>query len=891
MKAALSTRPASDLNAQYAALQQSNTQNTTNAGPASGQTTYTQIAIFEGAMLDARVSVTYFAMMGLFVYLLARVRVQAPKLTLVAIFGTIVADVYVTTAPLIPTFSGTLPKTFLVPVGIATGVGVLCNVVIFPQSTSNIVLEEMDEVFVQMRTFGRALGVYLGDPDKRFEIRKLIKLRDELLASYNSIDTSSKFLPMDFSYGRWSPSDIIALQKPFREVFVAFGELLQVPMAREQARIRTEVLGKFTNEEIVGVGEKGKEGSKVATHQIARTLGVWEHMKHPDSEGLMQESYATLSTSIGILLPAWRNASEYISRSLIGSARVDKRSPGDLLKDLEVAQVDFEREASKRLIDLHEHLLDGHGNVIAYESGHGAPLLGLMTGLLYVERLGNCSKATHALLEQMAATEETRQKSRLWLPKGLMNLFSWALSKDDAPSTVQNLQRTTTSTSKQKRSKKHSRSKKKDKKKDDPNTAAARLQEIRKPTGRRRHKSSALLLAVITWFTNDAGLHALRTLVLTIALALPAVLTSSAGFYYREKGLWALIMAQLGLMPFSSDFIAGLITRVLGTIIGGVVGLACWYIGSGSGPGNAYGLAAVMAVVIVATMYWRLFAPPEQMQASIMTAATAYLVVAYSWVDTHIPSYGNPGVGYTVFWRRLLLVLVGFGAGVVVTFFPRPPSGNRHYRHELAQQLGSIKDRYALFVSTWRSPPEDLAATVEKEALESEELLTEMAGPIKLTKFEFSSSNIDTKTLSYVCHFCTTLNVSITQLVLYSQRLSSEQRAKFMHDTRAVDEEMAVDIMAVLTLLQNALEAGTALPAVLPTPLVRHVLLREPEARHGVTKVEVMQALATQGTRHWISALNAYMRLLSAVDDLAVVLKQAVGEQNKVDLSVFSQSV
>lgn len=315
----------------------------------------------------------------------------------------------------------------------------------------------------------------------------------------------------------------------------------------------------------------------------------------------------------------------------------------------------------------------------------------------------------------------------------------------------------------------------------------------------------------------------------------------------------------------------------------------CWYIGSGSGsgPGNAYGLAAVMAVVIVVIMWWRLFTPPEQMPASIMTGATIYLVIVYSWIDTHIPSYGSPGVGYNVFWRRLLLVLIGFGASTIVTFFPRPPSGNRHYRHLLSDQLATVKDRYALFVSTWRSPPEDLASVVEKEALECEELLTSMAQPIKLTKFEFSTSNIDTRTLTYTCHLCTILNVSITQLVLYSQRLQPEQRAKFMRDTRASDESLVVDLMSVLTLLQQSLEAGTPLPAVLPTPLIGRALLWHQETRHDRDKDQVIQELASQDGRHWVSAMNAYIRLLGAVDDLVMAVKWSVGEQNPVDLTIF----
>lgn len=66
-KAALAARPAADLAARYALLQQQ-AQNTTNIGAATGQTAYTQIQIFEGFMLDTRVTAVYFCMLAVFIY-------------------------------------------------------------------------------------------------------------------------------------------------------------------------------------------------------------------------------------------------------------------------------------------------------------------------------------------------------------------------------------------------------------------------------------------------------------------------------------------------------------------------------------------------------------------------------------------------------------------------------------------------------------------------------------------------------------------------------------------------------------------------------------------------------------------------------------------------------
>lgn len=74
MKAALAARPQHETNARLHQLQQQATRNATNVGQLSGQTTYAQILIFEGFMLDARVTAVYFCMICLFMYFLVSIR-------------------------------------------------------------------------------------------------------------------------------------------------------------------------------------------------------------------------------------------------------------------------------------------------------------------------------------------------------------------------------------------------------------------------------------------------------------------------------------------------------------------------------------------------------------------------------------------------------------------------------------------------------------------------------------------------------------------------------------------------------------------------------------------------------------------------------------------------
>ncbi|KAK6065548.1 hypothetical protein SCUP234_12523 [Seiridium cupressi] len=897
MKAALATRPQSDLNSQYTALQQAVQQGIVQA---SGQTPALQVAIYNGYMLDTRVTITYFCMMGLFIYLVSRIRIAAPKLTLVGIFAMVVADIYLAVAPLIPSFQGTIPKVLILPTVIAVGVGLVCNLCIFPKSTSSIVLDTTSNVLSPMSGFFHALNLHFQQPSRRFDVKALEQLKAEITVAYKSVDSSINFLPMDFSYGRWSPADISALHQPLRQILVTFGALVQLPLSQENSRVKETAL--------LAVVEESLESTRstfrvpIAHHQIAKALAMRDHARNPETEKLVLETFGILSSCAPPVLEAWPVAIDVILEALKHQSdrKVGRTQEPfeEAINNLQKLGETFKTTAAQKLLEPHSHLFDENGNIVRSEDPDRlAPLLAFLIGLLYQERIINLSDALLEMLQQIRRIEEGRQHKRVWVPKGLSKLFSWTFSKDEVPSTVDgtyDLRRTATAASvhqtrNQKGPKKSESSTTKTSNTDDAKT---RLENMRTPHARQRSKASTILLGIVNWLSNDEGMHAARTLILTIALGVPAAITTSAGFYYREKGLWALIMSQMALVPYTSDFISSLLVRVIGTAAGGVFGLVCWYIGAGSGPGNAYGMAAIMAVAVVALMWWRLFAPPEQITAGIMMASTIYLVVSYSWIDTYNPTYGAPGVGYNVFWRRLLLVLIGFAASTIVMFLPRPPSGSRHYRELLSEQLRSVKERYALFASTWISPPSDLVEVCETEALLSQEILEASIQPITLLKFEFSSSTINTTALLKVCNICIDINSQITQLVLYTNRLTPHLQSRFMQVSGANDEKHIADLMAVLSLLQGSLETGRPLPAILPTPLLNRVSSKMSSDRgeketdeNEVEKLTARELLTAESGRHWASALGAYLALLTRTDELVLVLKKAVGEESGIDLA------
>jgi hypothetical protein len=119
-------------------------------------------------------------------------------------------------------------------------------------------------------------------------------------------------------------------------------------------------------------------------------------------------------------------------------------------------------------------------------------------------------------------------------------------------------------------------------------------------------------------------------------------------------------MAQLTLAVNSGDTIAAFLQRLQASFWGCLVGLVLWYISSGSGMGNRYGLGAVTAVAFVPLMSLRVLWGPGTPLVSILFTVSAGLVVGYSWINTSLFQATDVTYGWSTAWRRY--VWTGFQA-------------------------------------------------------------------------------------------------------------------------------------------------------------------------------------------------------------------------------------
>ncbi|CAG8947604.1 unnamed protein product [Penicillium salamii] len=886
MKAAQAARPAIETQARLQALGQTayTTANATGQSVAAVQ----QELVYSGWMLDARVTAVYYCLICLFIYMLSRLRAKNPKMILLQIFGIIIVDVTLTIGPLLPSFNGTIAKVLVEPAAIGIGLGLVSHFIFFPRSTSHVVLDQMQGLVCLLKGPLDATDTSLLKGED-LVLAELNAIKVKCIATYKAMEPAMGFLPLDFSVGWWGADDVKSMKQPIRQALMTSLSLLEVHIARIGGHAKLEKLHQLTvdrdsDTESQTTGKEKDRPREVGMRQLIESVNLVQALRSPEHESLRSETIDALRQSSKDILPACQQATELIAEC-IGTVnkrwfgRASKEHLNELcertqsaLQNLQSLREAFATETTERLISTHAEIFDEKGKLKALDESSVHRVRGITIGMIFEEQVLGVADGWERVLGQLVNLLKERQKIRLWLPKGLRYAVNWVRRKNalaPVPAASEPMV--------------------------DPDVAEAQSkaaqQHLRISRGYRVNRRSGLGKAIIGsyhWLINPDGLYAMRMVIVTVALAIPAAIPHSAGFYYREKGLWALIMGQTTLVIYMADFTFSLLCRAIGTIIGGVLGLVAWYIGSGHGPGNPYGLAAVMAAVIIILMWGRIFAPMALLQAMMMAGATCILVIGYSYDDTHIPAYGNPGWGYNVFWRRLVLVLIGSAAALIVQLFPRPPSASRHICKSLSNVIRSLSDHYALLLSCWgQGREEGLAA--EQLALDLAETLTSLDGPVALLRFEFSSSPFDSERLGQVKSLCQELNQNLGRLLYLSASLPEHLQTRLARQAGLLDHRNIGDVMAVLGIVEQSLKTGDALPEVLPTPLLKRChdfwLSRQVDIALST------ELIRDENYRRFCVAVSAYLKFLAAVDDLVLVMKGTLGESHIVNRELPEQGV
>lgn len=379
---------------------------------------------------------------------------------------------------------------------------------------------------------------------------ELKKTFDQLLKAYTDVEGNSGFLKLDLSYGRFNPDDILLLQGYMKGLVFTFIGLIQFHLSRTEGR-----------EHHLRDGEKKEPplGQRVVSH------GLTSNFQHDEQTIAMKKMMGVMYNKSSPLLLA---CSDALEATVDGIRQVNTRrwfnrpnqeqclamaaKRKEVLHALKQERVDFEAAVTVPASKIVDHFSSFDDKPRDYNSD----LEGIVIGLAFESRFLATVDAIIGFLELLVHLETSRVTTRMWFPGSIRKAAAWVFRSSPTPrlalpgsseGIVEQFDFAKLFSQKQDSKKKGSRIK------DYENFA-------RKKPIRQRSSLSKLALGVLEWLFNVEGIYALRVVIATVALGLPAVLPETAGFFYREKGLWALLMAQTSLMPYMAEFTSGFVS-------------------------------------------------------------------------------------------------------------------------------------------------------------------------------------------------------------------------------------------------------------------------------------------------------------------------------------------
>ncbi|KAJ5909725.1 hypothetical protein N7504_004368 [Penicillium tannophilum] len=855
MKAALAARPSSQTRAMIEKL--NHQVMLESQGSDKSVSWITEKLIHEGFMLDARVTVVFYVMSCIFVYTMARLRVANPKFAPGEVFGNIVMDLFLLYGPTLPSFTGELGKVLVLPGAIGIGLGVASCLLFFPQSTSYSILLKMEEIVETCQTSLQFTRTLLAGGS--VQLGQLYSTKAKNIAILKAIQPMLSFLPVDISRCRWNTQDIRSLYEPMRQFMAAHVTLLDFHIARAKFEQRTNESQseKTTNEDILETVESDnyqlREDEDLTLAWEAPELGLLRSQTKESLNRSMTRILPMYSECLCTIEETFRFINTHRWRLLTPSGQPDRiLTQGEsLLNGLKIAKRETVNETADLLIECHADIFNEEGSLKSPEFVYPHSLRSLALAMVIEERILQCVEAGEELLTKTLQLSRDRPVERIWFPDGLRYTLSWLLNGvRDIPMSM-SFFRT------------------------DPNPETANIGRTDPP---RFRLTTRIIRNSYHWLTDPAGIYALRMVVVTIATAIPGSLPHTAGFFYREKGLWGVITAQICVLVYMADFVFSLCGRVVGTIIGGVLGMVAWYIGSGSGPGNPYGLSAITAIMTLVLVWCRIFFPHSLVGTAVMSGVSFVLVVGFSYDATHIETYGLPGYGYEAFYKRVVTVLLGILAALIVQIFPHPPSASQHVRKSLSGCVRTLSDNYAALLSCWNREDSEWAnSKTDQISLQVTESLLSLQGPIGMLKLEPSMGPFSQQTLERTRELCLDINQSFASLLNLQGTLPLTLQNRLARTVGIQEEENINAIMLVLRVIDQALKTGDPLPERLPT-------LRTAKfagSNRHVTDLSTTLVRDSDYRRYCIAVIS-YLKFLSAVDNIVLFFKDELGQSHIV---------
>ncbi|KAF7313882.1 hypothetical protein HMN09_00546000 [Mycena chlorophos] len=874
----------------------------------------TETAVFNGWFLELKPTAIYGVFMVIGGFIFGALRAYAPKLIFMSIFGTIAIDIFCCVGPLFPTKRYTLLNSTAISISAYMAIAVASSLLIFPETMSHLVMNQLTLQVGRIKKLVEMQDSVLRGKDMAADtmVQQFKALRAVVVATQQQIVSTAGFLSLEFSWGRWSGDDIRTLEEPVVALIARSSALLNFArLANSDAPTPKEDTSASSIATIAVPAPDAHWHETAMLHAILTQqtaleaeYGVRLHDVLPQLEEATRELRGAVTDAIGaaagviesINCTRWRNGG---LKTAEAEAVLDSAG-ARLDKALQAFEETDRMKILAPFIPLFAAYLE-HGTDTS--TPLQIPLRSLYVAYVFASNLLSVAESVQTLVGGVQDLCTKRPRRRLWAPSQLRTLWKVIVARGDSEDGAFGEDTSPN------RAGEAVTSEEKDYRRDP---------DSRPPTNVFQ-KIMHLVHAGLAWTSTTEAIFIFKYVFVSFALWIPAVVKHSAYFYYNEKGIWALIMAQTTLNIYASDQIFNYVTRIAGTFVGLAFGLTAWYAGNGHGQGNPYGMAAAYAVCVFPLVFFRVFGPEKYMAGTIMCCATFGLVVGYSWVDSHVvqfstPGSFRPGIGWSIAWRRWALVVVGCAASFIVMMFPSQ-SGRKAVRMRNAASIASLANLYAFVISAWiglsqntnadggkegseasyRAVTPAWKATFRKRLLANSVELQTIRGLTDLARWEGSIRG-KWPAEQYTLLVSTQLDILtiLTQLGASLTHLEAEWHQEFLHNSKVLNPNFIADVMALFSLISQALRTKEPMHQVLPSSLLDRLFYHHNHSSnvgHGAANQPAALASNVERAKslsyiHYASSIVSVYQLVRAVDELHAIAKELCGE---VPMAGFSE--
>lgn len=809
MSAALAVRTDSISESQYI-LENS------NAPSGDLEALYTE-SIFNGDYLDTRSSVVYgvFLFTGTYIMGFARAFIKNDLIMMPTVFGSTLIDTGCAVGPLFPTFRFSIGFNFLLPILFYCAVVITCMIVLFPRSASysysRVMLNGLTTI---QKIIDLQYETVRGSFDnQRLEnlLKETIDARNKWAFMLNNMHVIRPLLKYDFYIGYFSPKDYNILQD---SIFIIGARLIGLCSVQRmfQGILAIDPLGDEIEDEelknyyhsLDGIDDEsineamnplpGPSYNRILTtaEDIEVLSDILQLLQETTGE-LFEACLLGITTSESIIRQAENH--RYFS-SIDGKKCIqDITTVRDLLVE---ERKKFKEERWNKIMEPYAGNFNEHG--LPLDFAIDLNYKPMFLSMVLISSLPQVAESIIKILNLLLTILGENPKKETY------SIFRSVIDHGVEQPTVfiddelQKLQ----------------------------NNDKIFFNRTQSYVPKRFHERYILkpIYSFHEQLTSPYGVYAFKYATLSVCLWLPAVFSSTARFYYGNRGVWAIIMGQAGLSVFAGEQLTNIFARVLATCGGLIIGILAWYISSGNGVGNPYGIGVVMGILFVPLMMFRLWHP--RIVASIVCSVTIVLIVGYSYVNTHLPSVLNPGYGISIAIRRFITVLIGMTASFIMMLIPSPKSYLHHIQklHSTALQTVEVLIGRMIEVSRIVNPErrrEKLGKLIRylfAVNLDCKQIraMTPMAKTEPQVKTYFS-----VRKYIELCNMEINIVESLIQLALTLRSVNdSEWYDRVVKTGIFKDVSIVRDIMISLHILSDSMLRRVPIPNIIPTKFGHH---------------------------------------------------------------------